>query len=70
MSWCVFPAAKAIAFALPGIITTCWQSGKPRAGKREKSTQDTLTNNGFMLKYNGANSMKSSYDLSDESLMA
>jgi len=35
-SWCVFPAAKAIAFALPGIITTCWQSGKPRAGKREK----------------------------------
>jgi hypothetical protein len=55
-----------------------YQASSPPAGspvnqgleKGKKSTQDTLTNNGFMLKYNGANSMKSSYDLSDESLMA
>ena len=38
-SWCVFPAAKAIAFALPGIITTCWQSGNPRAGIKGPDNQ-------------------------------
>ena len=38
-SWCVFPAAKAIAFALPGIITTCWPSGNPRAGIKGPDNQ-------------------------------